>query len=69
MSSPAIAWTPELVDQTLAKIMQRASTDTQFRSLAIGNSKAAIAKVSDVPLPESFTVRFVDGSGANLTVV
>jgi hypothetical protein len=67
--SPAIAWTPELINQTINKIVERSTTDAQFRTLALSNPKAAIGKVTDAPIPENFTVRFVDGAGANMTFI
>ena len=64
-----MAWDESTVDQTLAEIMKRASTDAEFRSLALRDASAAIAKISAVPLPPGLKIRFVDNEGANRTFV
>jgi hypothetical protein len=64
-----MAWDEKQVDQTLAELMKRASTDAEFRSLALRDAKAAIAKISSAPLPPGLQVRFVDNEGANRTFV
>ena len=44
-------------------------SDPQYRSLALENPEAAIAQVTEHPLPTGFKVKFVDNAGANKTIV
>jgi hypothetical protein len=62
-------WTQDKADSVELEIKKRAVVDPEFRALALSNPAAAIAQVSDIPLPAGFKIQFVDNAGYNLTVV
>jgi hypothetical protein len=64
-----MAWDEKEVDQTLAEVMKRASTDAEFRSLALRDAAGAIGKINPAPMPPGLKIRFVDNEGANRTFV
>ena len=51
-----------------AQIWQRASTDSQFRSLALKDGTAAVEQVIGKTLPDGLKIRFVDNEGAMFTM-
>jgi hypothetical protein len=62
-------WTQEKADAVELEVKKRAIVDPEFRTLALTNPGAAIAQVSDIPLPAGFKIHFVDNAGANKTIV
>src|SRR5436190_62561 len=62
-------WTNEEIDSTLRAGTERSLTDSAFRALAISNPAAAIAKVTDKPVPAGFRIQFVDNAKNDLTIV
>jgi len=64
-----MSWTQEQIDDTLRRIVERSMTDPEFRALAIRDGRAAIHTVSKARVPANFNVRFVDNSGADMTIV
>lgn len=62
-------WTQEEAEQVQKEIKKRAMTDPQFRTLALKDPNAAIAKINSKPLPASYKVRCIEASGFSHTVV
>jgi hypothetical protein len=62
-------WTREEANKTINEVAKRATKDSAFRSLALKDPVAAIAKINPTPIPAGFKIRFVDNAGANLTIV
>jgi hypothetical protein len=62
-------WTESQIQTTLAEVTKRATTDMEYRKLALSDPAAAIAKIDPTPIPAGFKLRFVENAGANLTVV
>jgi hypothetical protein len=62
------SWTNEEWQELVATITQRAAADPEFRTLALRDGAAAIAKVSSKPLPDGITCKFVDNSGNVKTI-
>ena len=62
-------WTQEEVHKILNEVARKSSVDPEFRKLCLTDPNAAIARVSETPLPENFRIRFVENEGANMTVV
>lgn len=48
------------VNAAVREVMKRSVADPDFRQLAVKNAKAAIAQVTGKPLPEGFSIQFVD---------
>jgi hypothetical protein len=61
-------WTDEERTQIIEELCRRARVDAEFRSLALKDAAAAIAKVTTRPLPAGITYRFVDNSGPVKTI-
>ena len=62
-------WNEQEAQKTLAELVKKATTDPEFRALALSNPNAAIGKINPLPIPANYKIRFVDNAGANLTVV
>jgi hypothetical protein len=62
-------WSQDAVNETLKQIYKKAATDRSYRELCLNRPEEAIKQVTDQPLPEGFTVRFVDNAGADVTFV
>ena len=62
-------WNEVEIQNMLAEVMKRASTDPEYRALSLSDPVAAVAQVNPRPLPPGFKLRFVDNAGANLTIV
>ena len=62
-------WTQEEVGKTLNAVARKSTIDPEFRKLCLTDPRAAIAQVNQIPIPESFRIRFVENEGANMTVV
>lgn len=57
------SWTNEELQEIVSAVAKRASTDRAFRALALKDSATAISRVTQKPLPDGITFRFVDNSG------
>src|ERR1700730_17327652 len=62
-------WTHEEASHATAELIKRATTDKEFRDLALSDPAAAVAKIDPRPLPAGFQVQVVAADGANMTVV
>jgi hypothetical protein len=62
-------WTQESIQENLKRIIDRATTDKEFRSLALANPGKAVEQVAGMPIPPGVKLQFVDNAGANDTVV
>jgi hypothetical protein len=65
----ADAWTEQKANEKMRELVKRATTDMEFRKLALRDPHAAIAKIDPTPLPKWFKARFVENAGATVTVV
>ena len=55
-------WTQETVNEVLGQIYKKAATDRTYRELCLSQPEEAIKQVTDQPLPEGFTVRFIENT-------
>jgi hypothetical protein len=55
-------WTTEEVQDTVRKIVARATVDSDFRAHALKDTQAAFAKFDPRPLPAGFKLKFYDNS-------
>jgi hypothetical protein len=55
-------WTTEEVQNTVRKIVARATVDSDFRAHALKDTQAAFAKFDPRPLPSDFKLSFYDNS-------
>ncbi|MFT9846639.1 NHLP leader peptide family RiPP precursor [Aneurinibacillus sp. REN35] len=62
-------WNNEKLDQAIIQFQEKASTDAEFRKLALRNPSNAVKQVVGLDLPEGFKLQIVDNAGAHLTVV
>jgi hypothetical protein len=62
-------WTEEEAQNALGSIVKRATTDHEFRRLALENPAAAVLEATGKPLPEGFEINVLENDGADLTVV
>jgi hypothetical protein len=62
-------WTQEAIQDTIKKIIERGSTDPEFRRLALSHPNDAVEQVSGIPVPPGVKIRFVENEGAQYTVV
>jgi hypothetical protein len=62
-------WTEAEIKETLAEIGRRSANDADYRALALRDAKAAIQRITSKPIPDDFTVKFIEDSGAGMTVV
>ncbi|CEH31919.1 hypothetical protein AM501_12900 [Aneurinibacillus migulanus] len=62
-------WNNEKLDQAIKQFQDKASTDAEFRKLALENPSSAVKQVIGLDLPEGFKLQVVDNAGAHLTVV
>ena len=62
-------WNEAEAQKTVAELIRRATTDRAFRTLALSDPAAAIAKINPTPLPAGFKVQVVAADGADMTVV
>lgn len=61
-------WTNEELKETLSAVVARATIDPAFRALALKDGATAISRVTQRPLPDDVTFRFVDNSGTVKTI-
>jgi hypothetical protein len=64
-----MAWTEEEAQKTVNEVLKLATTDPEYRKLALSDPAAAIAKVNPNPLPSGFKIKMIDNAGASVTVV
>ena len=64
-----MAWTEQTIQDTFKKIVERASTDQNFRKLALSRPNEAVEQVSGMAVPPGVNLRFVDNAGASYTLV
>lgn len=62
-------WTDEEAHEALQSVVKRATTDPEFRKLALADPAAAILEATGKSLPEGYVVNLVENGGADLTVV
>ena len=62
-------WNSEEVRSAIAEMTKKTRTDAELRSLCLSDPVGAIKKATDKDLPEGFTVKFVEGGGADMTFV
>lgn len=60
--------TNEEIEGVVKEVSRRSSIDPQFRTLALSDASAAIAKISEKALPSSVSFKFVDNSGSVKTI-
>ncbi|WP_152968240.1 NHLP leader peptide family RiPP precursor [Aneurinibacillus migulanus] len=53
----------------MKQFQDKASTDAEFRKIALESPSSAVKQVIGVDLPEGFKLQVVDNAGAHLTVV
>jgi hypothetical protein len=64
-----VQWTDREIFKALDQIIKASAMDPDFRQLALRDPRAALSLVSDIPLPEGFTVRFVEPGTTDFVVV
>ena len=57
------------LNAAIREVLKRAVADPNFRQLASRDGKAAIAKVTNKPLPQGLTIQFVDNHGKSSKTV
>ena len=62
-------WTEAEARKAFQAIATKASTDPDFRKLALAKPAPVIKEVTGLDLPPGFKVRFVENEGANVTMV
>jgi hypothetical protein len=62
-------WTQEAIQENVKKIIDRATTDKEFRALALSNPAQAVEQTAGMPIPPGVKLQFVDNARANFTVV
>jgi hypothetical protein len=66
---PATAWPKEEMDRALEALVKRATTEAEFRALALRDPAAAFNDAAGKPLPDGFVLRLVDNGRAQLAMV
>jgi hypothetical protein len=61
-------WKKEELEQILSEVARRAAVDAEFRSLAVRDGAAAIARVNPKISVTELQIRFVDNSGPIKTI-
>lgn len=62
-------WTQEEAQQVIKEIARRATTESDFRQLALTDPAKAVQTVAGKPLPPGITVKIFDGEGAAFSMV
>lgn len=63
------SWTPQDIEQALDAFNKRASTDAEFRQLALNDTPAAVRIITGRALPDGFRIRAVPRNGADMVIV
>jgi len=58
----ATTWTDSELQELYNEVARRSAVDPEFRALALTDPTAAIAKITDRPLPGDKVIQFVDNS-------
>jgi hypothetical protein len=61
-------WSPEERARVIAELRRKSAVDPEFRSLALRDAAAALARITSTPLPADITYKFVDNSGSLKTI-
>jgi hypothetical protein len=61
--------THEHITRGMQQVYDRAASDAAFRQLCLTDAHEAFRTETGMELPEDFRVRFVDGTGADATIV
>jgi hypothetical protein len=57
-------WSQDEINRTIDEVKRRASTDPNFRRLALADAFGAIARVNPKPVPSGTVFRFVESVAA-----
>lgn len=60
--------TQEQMFQLGSRVLQKSTTDADFRALALRDGTTAVEQVMGSPLPDGVKIRFVENNGAYLTL-
>ncbi len=63
------SWTQKEAHEVMTEVVRRATTDADFRRLALSDPGKAIQAVAGKPLPPGMNVKLFDGAGAALALV
>ncbi|MDR3156708.1 MAG: NHLP leader peptide family RiPP precursor [Lactobacillales bacterium] len=53
-------WTQKEINEIYAKVMQKATTDEEFRKELLANPKDAIANLTGEPLPDDYKIKVLE---------
>lgn len=62
-------WTEKDRDEALEAFVRKASTDADFRALALKDPATAVKQLTGRSLPDNFRIKAVDKAGADMVVV
>jgi hypothetical protein len=65
----ATEWTQEAINDAFRRIAERATSDPEFRNLALSRPAEAVKEATGKQVPSGVNIRFVDNAGADFTVV
>ncbi len=65
----ATTWTEAEAQQVIKEIARRATTESDFRKLALTDPAKAVETVAGKPLPPGISVKIFDGEGATFSMV
>ncbi|MFY9177148.1 MAG: hypothetical protein WBI74_05265 [Caldicoprobacterales bacterium] len=63
-----IQWTPEEVRSVMEKVIERSTTDADFRKLCLENPKEAIKEFAEKEIPDNFDIKMIENK-ATVTIV
>ncbi|MDR3156710.1 MAG: NHLP leader peptide family RiPP precursor [Lactobacillales bacterium] len=55
-----MAWTQDEINGVYSKVMQKATTDEEFRKELLANPNAAISKLTGEALPEDYKIKVLE---------
>ncbi|MDR1522120.1 MAG: NHLP leader peptide family RiPP precursor [Streptococcaceae bacterium] len=55
-----MSWTQETINEVYAKVMQKATTDEEFREELLNNPNKTIEKLTGEKLPDDFKVKILE---------
>ena len=64
-----VAWTEAEAQQVVKEIVRRATTEADFRQMALNDPAKAVEVVAGKPLPAGVSVKVFDGEGATFSLV
>jgi hypothetical protein len=62
-------WTPEAIQKTVDDLVKRSMTDADFRKTALADPAQAVRIVAGIDPPPGVTIKFFDGTGAQIALV